>query len=296
MKRSFATELLATRPVLGGGGAAETERLEKALEAVVSAARARYPGIGVDDTAYVQHLAARVDPGLPLDTALGNLRTDDLLLACGCAAGDRAAVAFLESECIRGAQGALGKRAIDGEIREEASQNVRERLLVGDGTPPKILEYDGRGDLKSWVRVVVVREAIYLSKRGKNEVPLAFDLLSLPASQDDPEVAYFKARYRAEYKEAFEAAVAELSSRERALLRQQVVLGMSVDDIATVYQVHRATAARWTQAAREELMAKARFQLAVRLKLPRTEIESIVRMIESQLAVSMSRLLKETKT
>ena len=295
MKHPLASVLLEAHPAQVRAPTVDAAVLEAALVAVVSTARARYPGIKVPDASYVRHLAARLDPELPVETALAELRTEDLLLACGCAAGDRAAIALMESECIRGARGALGKRAIPSEIAEEANQNVRERLLVGDGTP-KVLEYDGRGDLKSWVRVVVVREAIYLSKRGKKEVPLSFDLLALPASQDDPEVAYFKAHYRAEYKEAFEAAVEELTSRERALLRQQVVLGMSVDEIGVVYQVHRATAARWVQAARDELLAKARLQLAIRLNLPRAEIESIVRLIESQLVMSMGRLLKATQT
>lgn len=249
----------------------------------VKAACEAEPTIKVTPEALAEHLAARP----------GALHVRDSLVALGCALGDRIAIARLESECIRFAQGALGKRAIAADIIEEANQNVRERLLVG--SPPKILDYDGKGELRSWVRVVLVREAIHLSKRGKKEVPLSFDLLEIPAAHDDPEIAYFKAHYRAEYKDAFQHAVKELTSRERALLRQQIVLGMSVDEIGAVYQVHRATAARWVQAARDELLAKARLQLAIRLNLPRAEIETIVQMIESQLVMSMGRLLKATQ-
>ena len=246
-----------------------------------SEACAAEPAIRVSPAQLETHLAERA----------GAIHVRDLLVALGCALGDRAAIALLESECIRHAQGALKKRSIAPDIVEEANQNVRERLLVGE---PKILEYDGKGELKSWVRVVIVREAIYLAKRGNKEVPLSYDLLEVPASQDDPEVAYFKAHYRAEYKDAFQHAVQELTSRERALLRQQVVLGMSVDEIGVVYQVHRATAARWVQSAREELLGKARLQLAIRLNLPRAEIETIVQMIESQLVMSIGRLLEAT--
>ncbi len=291
MKHPLADTFVAAQFAPASGATVDASLLEDALAAIVAKARSRYPGVEIDDATYVRHLATRVDPTLPAASALAELRTDDLLVACACTKGDRAALLVLESECIRGAQSALGKRAVSSEIIEEANQNVRERLIVGDGVP-KLLEYDGKGDLKSWVRVVVVREAIYLSKRGQRESSLSFDLLALPASQDDPETAYFKAHYRAEYKEAFEAAVDELTSRERALLRQQVVLGMSIDEIGIVYQVHRATAARWVQAARDELLAKTRLQLAIRLKLPRTEIETILRMIESQLVMSMGRLLK----
>lgn len=266
--------------------------LQSALVDTIARARSRYPTVTVTDEDFTRHLATRVDRQKPPTVSLHELRTDDLLLAYACTVGDRAALMLLESECLRGAQSALGKRGISSEVIEEANQNVRERLIVGDGVP-KLLEYDGRGDLKSWVRVVLVREAIYLSKRGQKEASLSYDLLAMPSAQEDPETAYFKAHYRMEYKEAFETAVTELTARERALLRQQIVLGMSIDDIGTIYQVHRATAARWVQAARDELLAKTRLQLTLRLKLPRKEIEELLRLIESQLVVSMSRLFPE---
>ena len=265
--------------------------IDLTLRELCAAAEAAYRGIAVTETALVRHVAERIDPTRPLHEALATLRTADLRVACGCALGDRGAILVLESVCIAHAQGALRKRSIGEEIAEEANQNVRERLLVGNGRP-RILDYDGTGDLKSWVRVVVVREAIHLSKQGKKEVPLSYDLLEAPSAADSPEIAYFKAHYRAEYKDAFEAAVQALTARERALLRQQVVLGMSIDEIGLVYQVHRATAARWVEAARTAVLVRSRQELALRLRLPHAEIEAIVRMIESQLVLSMSRLLR----
>lgn len=293
MDLSLASIFLAALPQVAASTNAGA--LQQVLAEILAAARERYPELTVSDEAYVVHLARRVDPSVPVVEELAlRRRTEDLLLACACAEGDRAAIARLESECIRSAQKYLGKRGIAGDVVEEANQNVRERLLVGDGTP-KILEYDGKGELRTWVRVVVVREAISLAKKGQNEVPLSYDLLEAPDLRDTPEAAYFKSRYRTAYKAAFEAAVEALTPRQRALLRQQVVLGMNVDEIAVVYQVHRATAARWAQAARDELVSKVRQELAVRLNVSRDELESIVRMIESQLTVSMGRLLRATK-
>lgn len=284
----------ALRETHGERAPSSIDGLAALLAPLIDGARTQHPSIRVDDVVFGRHLGARVDPALALPEALAQLKIADLLVACGCAVGDRGAIAILEADHVRGAQGALGKRGISAEIAEEANQNVRERLLVGAGRP-RILDYDGRGDLKSWVRVVVIREAIYLAKQGKRDLPLSYDLLAAPATADDPESAYFKARYRAEYKQAFETAVEELSSRERAVLRQQIVLGMSIDEIGTVYQVHRATAARWVQSARDELLAKTRRELAIRLNLSRADLENIVRMIESQLVVSMNRLLEATR-
>jgi len=191
---------------------------------------------------------------------------------------------------MRRAEGSVGRKGVSREVIEEAKQNVRERMLVGDGQP-RILDYNGRGDLKNWLRVAVVREAIYLSKKADKEAPIAYELFAMADPAGDPEIGYFKARYRAEYKSAFESAITQLDARERSLLRQQYVLGMTVDQIGTIYQVHRATAARWVQSAREELLSKARLELAKRTGLSRDELESVVRMIESQLNVSLNRLL-----
>jgi RNA polymerase sigma-70 factor (ECF subfamily) len=69
------------------------------------------------------------------------------------------------------------------------------------------------------------------------------------------------------------------------------VYGSTVDQIATVYQVHRATAARWVAKAREELARKTRDALRKRLELSQSQFESVVRMIESQIDLSIERLL-----
>lgn len=293
--------LAASEPAPDHVGAEDRAHLEACLTAVCVTARAVAPRVDVADEAFVAHLAPRVGRAVSgpadvpaIERALTQLRTADLFVALGCAMGDRSAIGVLESECIREAGKSLAKRRTPEDVVEEANQNVRERLLVGQGRP-RILDYDGRGDLRSWVRVVVVREAIHVAKRRSNEVPLAYELLERPSLQDTPEAAYFRAHYRAAYKEAFEVAVGALSSRERALLRQQIVLGMNVDEIALLYDVHRATAARWVQAARDELLAKVRSNLTARLNISRADMISILRMLESQLALSMSRLLRVTE-
>jgi RNA polymerase sigma-70 factor (ECF subfamily) len=270
--------------------AVSSEAIATRLAEIIAAAHTAHPGIAIGADAFVRHLATRADASKPPLEALDLLRTADLFLAAACAAGDRNAILRFESECLRHAEKGLAKRGLSADVVEEAKQNIRERLLVGGGTP-RILDFDGKGDLRQWLRVALLREAIHLSKREKRDVPLTFDLFALPDADANPEVAYFKKRYRAEYKEAFEAALVQLGARERALLRQQYILGLNIDEIGAIYQVHRATAARWVQQAREELLSHARLELARRLGLSRAEIEAIVRMIESQLEVSLRRIL-----
>jgi RNA polymerase sigma-70 factor, ECF subfamily len=273
--------------------------VEATLGAILAAARAAHPAVVLSDPDAVRHLASRLDGERPLLEALSQLRAADLFLAAASATGERQALVTFEADAMHGADGTLARRRFAPDVIEEAKQNIRERLLVGSGesTRPRILDYDGRGELKGWVAVAIVREAIYLAKKEQKTTPLDIDLLTMAeGGGDDPEVAYFKKRYRAEYKESVQAALGELTVRERALLRQQYILGMSVDAIGAIYQVHRATAARWVQAAREELLSKARLELGRRVGLARPEIEQIVRMIESQLEVSLRRILASRAT
>ena len=260
----------------------------------LATAAALYPGISIDADALVAYVIARLDATKPVAEAIAEVDVSDLVLACAAASGDPRGMVLFEEYGIRGTEAPLKRRGVAEDIIEEAKQNVRERMLVrtlGENGRARIVDYNGRGRLKHWLRVAVLREGIYLAKREGKHEGVSFDFFALAAADDDPEVAYFKRRYRNEYKQAFEAATAKLSSRERALLRQQFLLGMNVDEIGAVYQVHRATAARWVQSARETLFANARLELAHRLGIARAEIEDIVRMIESQLDVSLSRLL-----
>jgi RNA polymerase sigma-70 factor (ECF subfamily) len=269
------------------GDAAEVEAM---LADTLARARAKFPGIGLADGEYIRHIATRLDVSKALGEALATLHTADLYLACACARGDRRAILLFEEHCVRPATAALAQRGIPPDVTEEVKQDIRERMLVGDGSP-KILLYDGTGGIRQWLRVSLVRDAVHMSKRRRRDQPLTFDLIAAPAAEDSPEVTYFKKRYRADYKTAFELAIRELDARQRALLRQHYILGMTVDEIGSVYEVHRATAGRWVTAAREDLMAKARRQLAAQLRVPRAEVEAIVQMIESQLDVSLQRLL-----
>lgn len=61
----------------------------------------------------------------------------------------------------------------------------------------------------------------------------------------DPELSHLKATFAAEFKFALTLAIDELSVRDRNLLRQSVLDGLTIDQLGKLYRVHRATAARW---------------------------------------------------
>ena len=68
---------------------------------------------------------------------------------------------------------------------------------------------------------------------------------------------------------------------------------LGIDHIGKVYDVHRATAARWLTRARESLFEMTRSHLRAELGLDDDEFQSLVRLVRSRLDVSVCRILAE---
>jgi RNA polymerase sigma-70 factor (ECF subfamily) len=111
------------------------------------------------------------------------------------------------------------------------------------------------------------------------------------AAGDDPELAYIKDRYRTEFRQAFVDALGSLDDRQQALLRYYHVDSLNIDAIGTIYKVHRVTAYRWLEKARDALVHKTLGLLKERLNVEKNEFDSILRMIRSQLHLSLHRHL-----
>jgi len=135
---------------------------EDLLDAIVDAAVRRWPGVRVERLAVAECLAARKPDDAPGDGFgwLGRLKTDDLVLACGCLAGDRAALAALERASGRIAEEVLARHAGSGLDPAELQQDLVRRLLVADGGPPRLEQYGGRGPLEGFLRVMALRTAM----------------------------------------------------------------------------------------------------------------------------------------
>ena len=83
--------------------------------------------------------------------------------------------------------------------------------------------------------------------------------------------------------------MAALGVRQRNLLRQRYLHEVSVDALARLYDVHRSTLYVWLEQARVALMQRVRVELAA--ELPAEVLDSVLRMVDSQLALSMRRVL-----
>ncbi|CAN5362989.1 hypothetical protein BH11MYX1_BH11MYX1_37240 [soil metagenome] len=278
-------------PYTGQQKVAAEVKLERAtMPDPFETARAVWPEISVSRAVFDAALASRVSDEIQLDT----LHTSDLYLALACGAGDPGAVAALDRHCgptIRHATAAAGATPAE---QADLAQVVRERLLVSPATggPAKILSYSGKGALVSWIRVVATREAARMLPIARREPVLDDDDLAyLVAPDDSPELGYLKRLYRAEFKHAFQAAVAALPARDRLVLRQSVLDGLGIDALAKLHNVHRATCARWLEAARAEILAATQKILIEKLELSWNELQSVIRLISSKLDVSLTRVL-----
>ena len=264
--------------------------LRSRLITALASARAIWPGVALADAAFLESLGARLDA--PTLEALDRTRTDDLFLACACAHGDTAALLHFERFALAPAVAAL----LDADMaKDEVLQQLRVRLLVKDGdTPARIEQYTGRGSLRGWTRIAVLR-AIKDDRRARarrgHAHELAEDLLRDPAALADPEMDRIRASYGAEFRAAFASAVERLSSESRRLLRQHHLHGLTLDALAQIYGIHRVTAARRLAKARADLLDDTRRELVRRLHVDRGEVDRTVGLIMSRLELSMERLL-----
>jgi RNA polymerase sigma-70 factor (ECF subfamily) len=270
----------------------DLQRVGDALATAIAGARATWPGIDLDPERFVGFVAARIVPGAPILDGLSRLRTADLWLACACGDRDPAALAAFERAFGSDVDIALATLGAPAHVADEARQVVRARLFVASpGDEPVIARYGGRGDLRAWVRATTVRAAIDLIRRARREVPSEDAGVDEPIPASDPELARLRDRYGVAFKQAFADAFDALSRRDRAILRYRYVDDLDIDGIGAVYRVHRATAARWLQRIRGDLLDDTRARLAAELQVTTGELDSILRFVGSQLDVSIGSAL-----
>lgn len=271
------------------------DALDGLLAERVERATAAWPGLTIDPERFVTAIAERLAADLPVLRGIDALHIEDLYLALACADNAPGALDAFEARCSAVIERAIASTGAPVALRADLGQVVRQRLLVApaDGGLPRIATYSGRGSLAAWVRVVATREAARMLSRAHHEVAADdAELAQLIAGDDDPEIGYLKRLYRDEFKRAFQAAVAALDDRARLVLRQHTLDRLGIDQLAALHHVHRATAARWVEAARQAVLAATEQELIQRLKLSKTELDSVIRLIRSQLDVSLPRLLR----
>lgn len=273
---------------LGAESPPPSGELAALLDAAIARGIAAWPDVRSDPIGFAAFLGQRVPSDVAPADALRDRAIDELYLAFACLAGDPHAHHHLEEQYVKPLVGLLVHQGIPPEISRDTVQQLRVQLLTGER--PILRAYSGIGALKGWLRVTALRASIRANRQARShEGDEVTDALADATA--DPALQYQRRLYQDQFRGAFAEAVAGLSVRERNLLKQTVLYGATVDDLGALYQVHRATAARWLAAARERLAELTRQQMIAQLGIPPTEYDSILKLIHSQLDVSVQRLL-----
>jgi RNA polymerase sigma-70 factor (ECF subfamily) len=257
------------------------------LSRLVACGAAQHPGVA-EPAALRPLLAARLAEG-----ARGlEARAADLYLATACVAGDAAAIAALDATLGATLRPALARLGVPAFDHDDVVQRVRVAMLVGEAArPPGLAGYTGRGELRAYLRSAAVRIAMFRRAREAAAAPPPSDP-EVPArladAADSPELRMFKQRCGDDLRGAFAAALASLRPRERTLLRQHYVDGLTIDQLGQLHQVHRSTCARWIEGARVKVLRRIRGHLRDTLGLDHERLESAVALVRSQLDLSLS--------
>jgi RNA polymerase sigma-70 factor (ECF subfamily) len=282
-----ATTVEKLRARLDDGDSVDASVLAAELTRLHDAGRAAWPAIALEATRFCEFVGAH----LTSSRQLASLHAADVYLACACVDGEAAALRAFD-ELLTEVGRKLRRLARDPEVLADAEQRARQVLVRRGEREPALADYTGHGALGGWLRIVLGRELVRLGRREAREPRLDTGEAALIVDgDDDPETAYLKAHYQREFKESFAAAMGRLADNERRALRYAIVERLSIDEIAKLEGVHRATAARDVARARTHLSEETRRALQQRLSVEPTQLDSILRLVGSQIDLSVRRLL-----
>ncbi|MGN6109591.1 MAG: hypothetical protein ACTHU0_31070 [Kofleriaceae bacterium] len=280
-------DLLAARAPEAARGLGDPASAERALAGLHAEAAAAWPGVEVEPAALIGALAGKLagDDPPPLTAAAAT----ELYLALACARGDEAAIAAFDRGYLAVVPQALASMKLAAATVEDVRSAVRDKLLLAEGDrPPRIVEYAGRGRLRGLVQVTATRTAIDRLRLEEREAELPARELAAPT---DVAMSLIKAQYRAAFSDGFAHAVAAASRRDRNLLRLHFLGGVTLEQLAQMYGVHRATIVRWLAAAREGVFGATRAYVAGKLAAPEDELDEMFDLVNSRIELSVERLL-----
>lgn len=217
-------------------------------------------------------------------------RIADLWLAFACLQGCDRAVQVLEREHIAKLSPHLAKMGLARDQIAEALQRIRCEVLLPTATqPPLLTRYQGRGTLAAFLRAVATRIAFRLMRDGRRAPAVReadeLDALGAAVGGEGSRQAYAEV-----FSRGLRTALTGLDPRDRTLLRQVFVDRLSIDGVAALHQVHRATAARGIQRAKDALRSATYEQVSAALGVAVGELDSVARWVQSQVELSLHRL------
>ncbi len=252
------------------------------IEAALARAADRWPRLQVDARAFEAHLVK-----LPVSDSALTAHGSDLALAFACLAGTPVAIDEIDLELRQ--QGAVARRRFDLDDHglSEVLQIIRTRLLTGP--QPRIGKYAGSGPMGAWLRMIVIREAFDHLRRNAKDEDLPLEQAASEALS--PDEAVDRIRHVPRLREALESALAALSAEDRTLLKLHFLDGVTLDRLAALMRVHRATIARRIATLRRQILTDVASRLGVRFGTRPSEMRSLWRTFGAQVQITLSRIL-----
>jgi RNA polymerase sigma-70 factor, ECF subfamily len=269
-------------------------RLEAALQDFATRGGAAFPDVALDAEVLAGYLGERAPADAPPVAWLGEVPAGDLFLACACVEGLPQALRAFAATFVSQMDVYLRSLRPTPHLVAETTQELLEKLFVGGaGRLPRIRQYAGQSALGGWVRVAAIRTALDLIEAEKAGEPRGDEVEAIARAvvpPGDPEIDLLRASYRDEFMTAFREAMAALPRRERGLLRFTFVERLTPARIAAMYGVHRTTAMRWIDGAREEVLSRTRARMMDRLRLSPSECDAVVALVRSRIDITLGSL------
>lgn len=240
-----------------------------------------YPISGFDFEAYLEIVAA-------LNIEPDEARSLDLYLVSGCRHGGEQAAKHLLTRHKSTIDAALRRLRLPADRVDEVRSTFYEILFVGEAGTPALARYGGRGSLDGWLRVTVSRSASRLLRKTER-----LELSDPEAFMDvwhEPERDALDRECKEAFRAAMRDAVASFEDEALSALREHYVEGRSIDALAAVWGVHRATAARRLSRLRWAMRERVLEQLEAKLGVSPSSALRMVRAAQSRLTAEIGLL------
>ncbi|MFZ5446655.1 MAG: sigma-70 family RNA polymerase sigma factor [Myxococcota bacterium] len=211
-------------------------------------------------------------------------------LACGLFHQQPEARSWFEQHVAPRVRGALQKAGASSVEVDELLQASLTRVLVENGGE-RLRQYRGHGTFPAFVITVALR--LFTNARTATTRETSDDGLARMPAALDLERHLARSQNRAHFAEAFRAALEALPPRQRTLLKLNLVNGSSIDELAPMYQVSRATVARWLAQSRDALRAETLRRLSATTRMEGDDLEGLLASLESGFDLSLRRFITE---
>jgi len=254
------------------------------LHLLFSGACASWPNLALSQADFAAFLGERfASPAeVPPETAA------DLFLACACVRNVPGALQVFRDRLFPVVVVAVKPFDDSQAFAEEVFQRLSDALFVS-ATPGqgKMARYQGQGALAGFVATAARRIALRLSTasaRFHGEAELVHQFSQF----DEQETNLLKLRYRDTFNRALAVALRKLPSRERLILRMNLVEHVSTTQIAALYRVSQPTVSRWIQRSAKSIFAAVKNLVCDELAIDTRELESLLLLVRSQIDITLS--------